>query len=65
MTRLEASERLTKWAIKLGEFDITYEPRAAIKAQALVNFLAKLVLSFSPDTDLTELSTTNVYSAWG
>nr|XP_027063058.1 uncharacterized protein LOC113689487 [Coffea arabica] len=42
LTRPEASGRLTKWAIELGEYDLSYEPRTAIKAQALANFLAEL-----------------------
>ena len=29
------------WAIKLGEFDVQYRPRTTIKAQALVDFIAK------------------------
>ncbi|XP_071920730.1 uncharacterized protein [Coffea arabica] len=42
LTRPEASGRLTKWAIELGEYDLSYESRTAIKAQALADFLAKL-----------------------
>nr|XP_027093655.1 uncharacterized protein LOC113714056 [Coffea arabica] len=42
LTRPEASGRLTKWAIELGEYDLSYEPRTAIKAQALADFLAEL-----------------------
>ena len=43
--RPEASGRLTKWAIKLGEYDLSYEPRTAIKAQALADFLAELTFT--------------------
>lgn len=28
-----------KWAVELGQFDIQYEPRVAIKAQALADFI--------------------------
>nr|XP_027082689.1 uncharacterized protein LOC113705025 [Coffea arabica] len=42
LSRPEASGRLTKWAIELGEYDLSYEPRKAIKAQALADFLAEL-----------------------
>ncbi|XP_027173140.1 uncharacterized protein LOC113772850 [Coffea eugenioides] len=42
LSRPEASGRLTKWAIELGEYDLSYEPRAAIKAQPLADFLAEL-----------------------
>ena len=37
----DASGRLVKWAIKLSEFDIDYKPRAAIKAQAMADFVAE------------------------
>ena len=35
MNKLEVARRLIQWAIKLSEFDIRYQPRHAIKAQAL------------------------------
>lgn len=37
----EAFGRLLKWSVELSEFDITYRPRAAIKAQTLVDFMAE------------------------
>jgi len=40
-----------KWAIELAEYDITYEPRGPIKAQALVDFLAELTLPTPSDPD--------------
>lgn len=30
------------WSIKLSEYGIVYEPRTAIKAQALADFIAEL-----------------------
>ncbi|XP_074351430.1 uncharacterized protein LOC141690540 [Apium graveolens] len=39
---LKASGRLIKWKIELGEFDIKYKPRTAIKAQALADFWSNL-----------------------
>jgi len=33
--------RMMKWAVELSEFRITYEPRQAIKAQALADFVAE------------------------
>ena len=36
----DASSRLVKWAIELSEFDISYKPRATIKAQAMTDFVA-------------------------
>ncbi|GKA72558.1 reverse transcriptase domain-containing protein [Tanacetum coccineum] len=35
----EDSGRLAKWAIELGEHEIIYKPRSAIKGQILVDFL--------------------------
>ena len=41
MNKLEAAGRLIQWAVELSEFDIQYQPRHAIKAQALANFIAE------------------------
>ncbi|XP_073154221.1 uncharacterized protein [Henckelia pumila] len=38
-THAEISGQLVKWTIELSEYDIQYEPRAAIKDQALADFL--------------------------
>ena len=48
MKQLEAAERMIQWAIELSQFDIEYHPRIAIKAQALVDFIAEFT---SPDED--------------
>ncbi|XP_057775283.1 uncharacterized protein LOC130994259 [Salvia miltiorrhiza] len=37
--RPDLSGRKVKWAVELGEYDVEYEPRMAIKAQALANFI--------------------------
>ncbi|XP_024026218.1 uncharacterized protein LOC112092991 [Morus notabilis] len=37
----ETSGRLLKWSVELSQFDIKYVPRAAIKGQALADFLAE------------------------
>ncbi|WP_271039623.1 reverse transcriptase domain-containing protein [Agrobacterium sp. ST15.13.040] len=42
MKRVDHSGRLSKWCIELGEHEITYEPRKAIKAQALADFIAEI-----------------------
>ena len=41
MNKLEAVERLIQWAVELSEFDIRYQPRHVIKAQALADFIAE------------------------
>ncbi|KAK4384018.1 hypothetical protein Sango_3099700 [Sesamum angolense] len=35
--------QMTKWAIELGEHDISFQPRTAIKAKALADFIAEEV----------------------
>lgn len=37
--KIDTSGRLVKWAVGLGQFDIHYEPRTAINAQALADFI--------------------------
>ena len=41
MNKLEAARRLIQWAVELSEFDIRYQPRHVIKAQALADFIAE------------------------
>ena len=41
----EASGRLLKWAIELGQFDVNFYPRAMIKGQGLANFIAEFTYS--------------------
>ena len=50
----ETSRRLVKWAIKLSEFDIRYNPRTAIKGQVLVDFIMEFT-STEP-TETTQLA---------
>ncbi|KAL2228584.1 UNVERIFIED_CONTAM: hypothetical protein Sindi_1838100 [Sesamum indicum] len=42
MSRPEASGRLIKWAVALGQYDVDYQPRTAQKAQVLANFVMEL-----------------------
>ena len=63
MTKLEAAGRLIQWAIELSEFDVKYQPRNAIKAQALADFIAE----FTPghgDLDEREDDKTWVVRGW-
>ena len=45
------SGRLTKWAIELGELDITYKCRTAAKAQVLADFLVELSPELAQDLE--------------
>ncbi|KAL2226356.1 UNVERIFIED_CONTAM: hypothetical protein Sindi_1994300 [Sesamum indicum] len=42
MSRPEASGRLIKWAVTLGQYDMDYQPRTAQKAQVLADFVMEL-----------------------
>ena len=44
----DLSGRLVKWAIELGQHDISYVPRTAIKSQVLADFTAE----FAPDIQI-------------
>ena len=50
----EASRRLLKWAIELGQFDVSYRPRTTIKGQALVDFIIEF--TYCNTTEVTGTS---------
>jgi len=37
----DATRRISKWAVELGALEIKFQPKTAIKSQALVDFLAE------------------------
>ncbi|KAK9075696.1 hypothetical protein SSX86_004025 [Deinandra increscens subsp. villosa] len=47
----EMSGRMAKWAVKLSAYDIKYEPRTAIKSQALVDFVADFSSDIEPEVE--------------
>ena len=51
LCRLEASGRLVKWVVELTQFDIFYQPRIAIKGQALADFIAEFTFPSKEDRD--------------
>ena len=53
LQKLEASGRLLKWAIKLGQLDVNFFPRTIIKRQALAYFIAKFTYA-----DIAEVTRT-------
>ncbi|KAL2251819.1 UNVERIFIED_CONTAM: Retrovirus-related Pol polyprotein from transposon opus [Sesamum indicum] len=42
LSRPEASGRMIKWTVELGEFDITYQGRTAERAQILADFMIEV-----------------------
>jgi hypothetical protein len=45
----EAIGRIAKWACELGAHDIEFQPRTAIKTQALVDFVSEWTKQQVPD----------------
>ena len=54
--KADFSGRISKWAIELGQYDVRYQPRTAIKGQVLADFISEFVSPNSaPSTLDTEL----------
>ena len=47
----EKSGRLVKWAVELSGLGLTYQPRAAMKAQALADFIAECSYNEDPTAE--------------
>ncbi|XP_016199824.1 uncharacterized protein LOC107640836 [Arachis ipaensis] len=47
----DLARRMMTWAIELSPYDLRYEPRHAIKAQAMANFLVEVTRDPTEDTD--------------
>ena len=56
MNKLKATGRLIQWVVELSEFDIRYQPRHAIKTQALTYFIVEFTSSYE---DLSEVENRN------
>lgn len=54
----EASGQLVKQAIELSEFDISYKPRAVIKAQTMADFVAEFIEP-NMDPNHTDITTSS------
>lgn len=48
----EMSGRLAKWSVKLSAFNLIYEPRTAIKSQALADFVADFSIDLEKEVEL-------------
>ncbi|KAL5814622.1 hypothetical protein ACOSQ4_025263 [Xanthoceras sorbifolium] len=55
----EVSGRLTKWAIELSEFDVSFKSRSAIKGQAVADFIAEFTEPLIDDEAFTDLREEN------
>ncbi|KAM1716542.1 hypothetical protein ACFX11_024498 [Malus domestica] len=48
---LNASQRVMKWALKLGQYGLVFRPRTTIKAQALIDFITEFAPSLGDATE--------------
>nr|XP_017250771.1 PREDICTED: uncharacterized protein LOC108221400 [Daucus carota subsp. sativus] len=66
LSKPDMTGRMAKWSIRLSTYDIVYEPRTAIKSQALADFVA----DFSPslmaqaEVECQQLTTTQDQGPW-
>ena len=44
MNKPNVEGHTVQWAVELSQFDVEYRPRTALKAQALVDFIAEFTL---------------------
>ncbi|XP_038974824.1 uncharacterized protein LOC120106050 [Phoenix dactylifera] len=58
LQRSDRAERIAKWAVELGEFDLEYRPRPVIKAQALADFIVECTLPNDPEHPLIPMEET-------
>ncbi|XP_071927641.1 uncharacterized protein [Coffea arabica] len=56
LSKPESSGRMVKWAVELSEYDLGYQPRTSIKAQALADFIADGVSLGSPEAEVNQAS---------
>ncbi|PON79621.1 Ribonuclease H [Parasponia andersonii] len=63
LAKPDLSERLTKWAIELGIYDIEYRPRVAKKGQVMADFLVEIQSFGEPHAPL-QTSLPHIPSAW-
>lgn len=55
LQKMEAAERMLKWAVELNMFNITFESRKAIKGRDLAGFIVELTWpTINPISDPTE-----------
>ncbi|XP_061372482.1 uncharacterized protein LOC133314946 [Gastrolobium bilobum] len=56
--------RMMSWAIELSEYQIVYEPRTAIKAQALADFIAEMTQSPSTENQSAETPSSGIWKLY-
>ena len=66
LRHLELTGRMSKWAIILSIYDISYQPRTDIKSQALADFVAdfSLRLEVTAQTEVSMLEVNTINNKW-
>ncbi|GFY85496.1 molybdenum cofactor sulfurase family protein [Actinidia rufa] len=64
LQRSDTSGQLLKWSIELSDFHISYQPRMAIKAQVLADFVAEFThdVDLEPEITFPEVETTKEHN---
>ncbi|GAV64087.1 hypothetical protein CFOL_v3_07605 [Cephalotus follicularis] len=60
----DVSSILIKWSVELGEYDIKYEARPAIKSQVLADFVGDHTLTECMEEDTSEEGVMETFSGW-
>ncbi|XP_013751475.1 uncharacterized protein LOC106453815 [Brassica napus] len=62
----KVSERLAKWALELGEYDVIFRPATALKSQVLADFVAEFSPALLPalEQEVCLRSETNEEGEW-
>ncbi|XP_075665139.1 uncharacterized protein LOC142634758 [Castanea sativa] len=55
MSSPKVAGRMALWAIELSEFDIRYQPRAAVKGQILADFIAEFTITKDQEVEETPI----------
>ena len=55
VNKIDTIGRLIQWAIELSQFDIEYQPRAAINAQVLADFFVEFTYPYKEEEPLIEM----------
>ncbi|XP_074301214.1 uncharacterized protein LOC141632573 [Silene latifolia] len=66
MRKPELSERMVKWSVHLSGYDLKFEPRTAIKSQALADFVSDFspALQEQADSEILTLSEAKWEPVW-
>ena len=56
LAKPDASGRLLKWSVELGEFDISFRPKTAVKGQVIADLIADFAVADTEEPMVGEVS---------